>query len=358
MSDILYFYVYPFVLLMCLLGFSTFIKGAAQLYLPIALLIVISTIIVLLLRDPFAPSDSVNYSWMYEEQKAFWDVFNAYHGDYFFSFTQYLGNLLNLPVSDFLILHSITFYLITVVGFKLILKDTRMFIICLALFSLTSTFVLLYTNVMRQGLAMSLLVLSVGLFVRNRFYLGFLFSLLAIFSHFSSLLIVISVLIFRRLNLSNRTYLMLVVSLPLLSFLSYLILPSIGNFTSRMESLTNQEYNNNLVYIKVVIMYLTLLFFYWFMVSERLFNNAMLVLIFKVYFCALGLSFAFLPALLVSSRYVYYSSVFLPIIYSAFLSIKGNSLNVYVRFFIGLIASIAFGLFVYSFDSTRKQLGI
>lgn len=358
MADFLSIYVYPFVLLMCILGFSVFVTGAFQYYFPITCVVISITIILLLFRDPFAPADSVNYIWMYEEQKSLSNIVNVYHGDYFFSFTQYIGNLFKIPVHDFLILHSIMFYLITVLGLRLISKDKRTFIVCLVLFSLTSTFILLYTNVMRQGLALSLMVLSIGLLCRNKILLSIVISLLAIYSHMSSLLIFASLFFLRMIRLSSRHYLFLVISLPLLPLVSYLFLPYLNSMTTRMESLTSQGYNNSLVYIKLCVLYFSLVLFYWFSLKNELLNDERTALILKVYICAVGLSFIFIPALLISSRYIYYAGGVLPVLYSIVLCNRPNNINVYVRFLTGFILAIIFGLFVYSFDSTRAQLGI
>lgn len=358
MSEMLELYIYPFVFFMTVIGFSVLIRDSSRFYFPILVLSISLTLILLLLRNPFSPYDSINYAWMYEEQKSIYNIFNAYHGDYFFSFTQYVGNFFGIEVSNFLIIQSIVFYIISVVGFKLLLKDFRCFLLCICIFSLTSTFVLLYTNVMRQGLALALLLLSFGFFYRRFFTLSIVFSVFSVYSHVSSLLVYVVFAILINLNFSKRTYFIFLVALPLISLLSSFVLKFLGGVTSKIDSLASQEYNNNLVYLKLTLMYISSLLFYWFLSKVDELKNESYHFLMTVYVSALFMSFVFLPVLLISSRYIYYASAFLPILYSIMLCHKNNIINVYTRFFIGMLISFLFGIFVYSFDSTRAQLGI
>lgn len=358
MSEVLELYIYPFVFFMTVIGFSVLIKNSSRFYFPILALSILLTLIVLLLRDPFSPYDSINYAWMYEEQKSIHNIFNAYHGDYFFSFTQYIGNFFGIEVSNFLIIQSIVFYIFSVIGFKLLLKDFRCFLLCICFFSLTSTFVLLYTNVMRQGLALALLLLSFGFFYRRFFLLGIIFSVFSIYSHVSSLLVYVVFAILINFNFSKRSYLIFIAILPLTSLFSSFLLKFAGGFTLKIDSLASQEYSNNLVYLKLALMYISSLLFYWFLSKVDEFKNDSYHFLMTVYVSALFMSFIFLPVLLVSSRYIYYASAFLPVLYSVMLCYKNNIFNVYARFFVGMLISFLFGIFVYSFDSTRAQLGI
>ncbi|OOF20610.1 hypothetical protein BZJ19_16970, partial [Salinivibrio proteolyticus] len=179
MNDLLSLYVFPFVLLATMTAFMGMIKNLSKYAIVGVVFIVILSVLLLLLRDPLAPPDSANYLWMYEDQSSFHNIFTAYHGNVFFSFTQYLGNALGLEAEEFFIYQTIGFYILTFLGFRLIFKSNKMLLTALSLFVLTSTFILLYTNVIRQGLALALLIFATGLFLNKFKFSGFIVLVLA-----------------------------------------------------------------------------------------------------------------------------------------------------------------------------------
>lgn len=361
MTDLLAVYVYPFVLASAMVAFLGLTKGLSRYSIVGVVFILISSVLLLLLRDPLAPADSANYLWMFNAQTNFNNIFNTYHGNVFFSFTQYLGNLVGLSAETFFITQTLFFYFLSFIGLRLIFQSNKMFLMCLSFFVLTSTFILLFTNVIRQGLALSLILLATGLFIRNYRFSAYFALLLAIFSHFSAIVVAGVFFLVRNVNPKDRYVLFLILILPFVPVVSQLFLTNIaaiGGFFQKIESFAAKEYTNNIVYIKVVILYLSLVIFYFIGRYKKAFKDEKYFFIFKVYMLIEFFVMFTLPVLLLSSRYLYYASALLPILYTFVLFHRPNIISLHARFYLGLVTSIVFGLFVYSFHSTRMQLGI
>ncbi|MBR7889327.1 EpsG family protein [Marinomonas sp. A79] len=361
MTDLLAIYVYPFVLVSAMLAFLGLTKGLSRYSIVGVFFIFISSVLLLLLRDPLAPADSRNYLWMYKEQKNFNNIFNAYHGNVFFSFTQYLGNLAGLSFETFFIIQTLFFYLLSFIGLRLIFQSNKMFLMSLSFFVLTSTFVFLFTNVVRQGLALSLILLAAGLFIKNYRFSGYFALFLAIFSHFSTIVVAGIFFVVRNTNINVRYVFFLILILPFVPIFSQFFLANLGvmgGFFQKIESFSSKDYNNNLVYFKVIILYFSLVVFYYIGRYRQAFNNDGYFFIFKVYMLIVFFVMFTLPVLLLSSRYLYYASALLPILYTFVLFHRPNIISIHARFYFGLLMSVVFGLFVYSFHATRMQLGI
>ena len=361
MTNFLTIYVYLFVFGSAVGAFLGFIKHVNR-YVSVGVFLAItSSILLLVLRDPLAPSDAGNYSRMYGVQTSFENIFHAYHGNVFFSFLQFIGNILGLSAKQFSIVQSIFFYAVSLLGLRLIFESNRMFLMSISFFSLTSTFILLFTNVVRQGLALSLIILAIGLFVKNNRFLGYFFSVLAIFSHFSALIIGGIFFFVRHFNLKRQHLFMVLLAIPFTPTISQTILTdfaSFGGLFQKIETFSNTEYNNYLVYIKMIALYLSGVIFYFIGVHRGAFKNKEYNFIFKLYLLMLFFIFFTAPVLLLSSRYLYYASALLPILYTFVMFHNPNVLSAQGRLYLGLVASVIFGLFVYSFNSTRVQLGL
>lgn len=360
MSSILSWYIYPFVLIVSVVAFSGFFKEFRKYSFIGISSVFILTIFLLVLRDPLAPADSVNYIWMYNQQNELRKVLSAYHGNYFFSFTQYIGNVFGLSVEAFLIFQTILFFLVTLIGLRLIFDSNRMLLMAFSFFVLTSTFILLYTNVVRQGLALSLVILSIGLFIRSYRFLGYLSLILAIFSHFSAIIVALIFFVTRSIPL-NKNIGILIFFLPVSPFFSDQLLSiflAIGGIFQKIESFSEKEYDNSLVYIKVGVIYFSLILFYFMGKYRGLFLDSRYKFIFYIYLILVAVILFTLPVLLLSSRFLYYASALLPILYVFVLFHRRSLINLKVRVSLSMIITLLFGVFVYGFRSVRMQLGI
>ena len=216
-------YIYIFVPLIMILSFFPIYKINDNKFPNIlSILIVFGLILIILItRDLLAPADIENYKYMYSKSDTFAQVFEIYHKNYFFSFLMYLGNIFNMSYEIFFTALSILYLYIFYIGLKLIFKRPKYYILAIVLFSLSSTFVLLFTNVIRQGLALSLLILAIGLILNNKKLLSYIVLLLAVFSHFSTLPIILFLWVARHLSdiKIKLRYIILLLFLPILGTL-------------------------------------------------------------------------------------------------------------------------------------------
>lgn len=346
----------PAIAFFTLLGLDKRIGGISFLF---SLLIYIMVVILLLLRDPHAPFDSYNYEVMYDSLTDINSVFEVYHKNYTFSFLQYLFKSSGCDFELFAILFSILLYTITMIAIYLIFRDEyTLFTLSAALFVLTSTFILLYTNVIRQGLALSLCLMIVGLIIRKRYFFAVIFSVLAAFSHTSAIIVILAIWFCSFYRLNNKQYKYMIFIIPFSPLLTYALLHygiAWGDAIEKIDDLSGKEYNNNIVYIKSAILYLLLLAVFFIRKKYKLdikFEYITNVYIFVVSFCI-----AFLPVLLMASRLIYYASALMPLIISYFyLTLDNNRIEHKVLFVMFL--TIFFGLFSFFFKSTATQLGI
>jgi hypothetical protein len=245
-------------------------------------------------------------------------------------------------------------------GLRLIFNQARYYILALVLFSISSTFILLYTNVIRQGLALSLLVLAIGLIVYNKKKISYFIMVLAIFSHFSILPIILFLFLAKYLSkkLINFKYILL---LPLLIILGMIFLSSfaqLGGLFQKIQSFSEYNYNNDIVYIKVIILYGLLYLFYVYGIRFDNFKIYAYKYIFNIYLLILGLIMFTLPVLLLSSRFLYFASGLIPILLAFIFYSKRNLINIKVRYLLFIYGLAIYGLAIYNYKSITIQLGI
>jgi len=356
-------YLYIFTPLLMFFAFMPNYKGIKRTVPSSIITIFIFTfiILVLILRDINAPSDMVNYHWMYEKASVFEKAMTPYHGNVFFSYLMFLGNKLSLSKESYFYLLSILYLIIYSVGLKFIFKDRKYYLLALSFFAISSTFVLLFTNVIRQGLALSLLVLAIGLILNMKKVLSGIVLVLAIFSHFSILPIIAFLIIARYLLNKNKFIFILILILPFLPILGNFLLNSIsslGGFFNKIEAFAEHDYNNKLVYVKVVLLYASAILYYIYGKKYILFENITFKYVFIVFLLILGLIFFTLPVLLLSSRFLYYAAGLMPILFTFIFYSKHNIININYRYLIFIGVAITYGYAIYNFPSIKIQLGL
>jgi len=355
-------YIYIFVPIVSLFAFLGVYKINNKKSFEILTLIfvLLSISIILTTRDVNAPNDMANYSWMYDKAKDYNYIFTAYHGNMFYTFLTYLGNFFGLSKEIFFKVLSIIYLFIFTYGLKLIFQNIKYLILSIVFFSLSSTFILLFTNVIRQGLALSLFVLAIGLLSNNKKTFAYIILLLSIFSHFSMLpisLIILFVFYFHK-KYPDKKFIYLLLLLPVIGKILFNSLASIGGLFHKIESLSNHAYNNNIVYVKMLILYIFLHIIYIYGKKFNLFHLFSFRFIYNIYFYLLSLILLTSPVLLLSSRFLYYTSALIPILLAYIFYSKRNFLNIYSRYIVFLIITIFYGIFVYNYKSTASVLGI
>jgi hypothetical protein len=279
---------------------------------------------------------------------------SAYHGDIFFSLFMYIFNKLGIESDIFFLIQPILYAFITIIAFRGI--DKRHWLAMYSLFILTSTFLLLYNNVLRQGLALSFLFLSLACMINKEMGKFYLFSLFAVLSHSSAIFFFFAMML-ARLNISFKVSLLILFFIPLLPVF---FLKSMGLFqileVSKVAKFYNYGYENQLVYIKCLVLYFFAIFFSFYLEYYRIRNFRFSYLV-KVYVYLTAISIMLLPVLLLSSRFLYYASALLPVLFTYLYIFKLNKMPLPVWICILLISSMTFGLQIYNYSSIKDVLG-
>jgi len=334
--------------------------------------------LVLLLRDINAAVDINSYFTYYSIYSDFQNVLDSFkfntaaRGSTFFAILLYIGNLLSLEKEAFFHLYPIiclTFYL---VGLIFIFKSIKHQLLALSFFAVTSTFPLLFVNALRQGLALSLLLLSIGLTSNKKTFMGMIFLLLSCLSHTSMFLIGASIIL-SNIIIERRIYerkiptksikkffrSFLFIAIPLIP----IVLSGYANFLLNTFSLSrgylseNYDYDNYyIVSARLVILIIFSIVFYRYGKKLLLFNNQAYNYIFRVYLLIVLNVILFLPALLVASRLIYYASGLMPVLFSFLFYQKPHFIKFRDRILLFFASSVCYGYFVYNFQSVRFNL--
>ncbi len=350
-------FIYSYPLVIIIVSIIPLFKQLKKIsYLSFFCVFLLSSIL-LLVRDPFAATDAKSYEIMYSQATQFEYVWTAYHGNIFFSLLQWIGQQFSLEYGIFMKLYSILCLSLVSSGLFLLVPN-RLLALCEGFFVITSTFILLFTNVIRQGLALSLIILAIGLYVNKYKKACYFLFFIAIFSHFSALVVSIFFLFSSKFPSTKRKNFLFLLIVPLLPIAGYVLLnifSHFGGLFDKIESLNSKGYENLLVYIKLVLMYFFALFLNYFYQPSKMKRSFNLV--FQFYISLVALSIFLSPVLLLSSRFIYYGSALMPILFAHFYQISWGENLKYIKLFSFFALAIMYGFLVMSFPSTSKNLG-
>lgn len=329
-----------------------------------SLLFVVLFILLMLVRDVSAPNDFGNYTIMYEQINSFSDVWVAYHKNYTFSFLQYLGSVIGLSSEQFHTIFSLIISLLVYRAFHLLFEDKKYALIAFALFLLSSTFIFLYANVLRQGLALSLMMLSSAYYWKRKRFSFLAFSVLAFFAHFSAILFFIAVVLAKWLPLRKAIGTFHLILLPLLPIIGYLLIDVVGvaSLLQSVEKYSNYDYSSKVFYVKLVVSYLFLVSL--FILNKNKYvaqSNENLVekytYIYSIYGYLIAASFSLLSIPLMSARVHYFSNALMPMLAVTFL-FSSFKLRFEFKIAIVVVVAAAVGMVSYFYPSSASQLGV
>lgn len=137
-----------------------------------------------------------------------------------------LGRILSLNDTILLLLISSLINFILLLAFYMVSDD---YPILLALCNVSHFYVNMNISIIRQGLALSLFVLAIALFVKNKYWKTFFVGVFAVLSHMSAV-IIFPIMVFGRLKFNNYLLMIYVIGVLFLSTfkLSTVLAPFIG----------------------------------------------------------------------------------------------------------------------------------
>lgn len=316
--------------------------------------LVVLTAAIYTTRDVFAPNDPNVYANLYGQLNYFFDIFSIYHGDIFFSFVQFSGRAIGIDYISFS--HTYFSILLAISSYSLFrLFGYRDLIVPLIAMLCLESYIFLFANVLRQGLAATLFLLALVLFVERRYSLFALFTVLAVLSHKSIGLIVL-VFFIVLLALSGRIsifarYIIILVTFVLASFSSNLF----ANFFAgeRVEHYVFREYDTGVVFLRLAILVFVLILGLWHVRLRQLGFSS------KVVFASMSscviVAIGFVGSPLVFSRYLYYANFFIPMFLFLFICEDGAFGKKLVKLAV-IVSALCYGYFIFSYESILAVL--
>ena len=349
------FYVSVVGVIGALLAYSSSSKSQ-KIYL---LFVTFTSISVLFLRDVLAPADALAYKSLYYDVHKFTDIFGVYHKEFFFSFTNYLGRMVGLEFENFSHVFVSLLILLSAYSIYKIGKE-KIGLLALSMFLTSSSFILLFTNGMRQGLASTLMLLSIYYLTERRYLTFAIISLLALLSHKSSFLVyflALSVhLLFMLLNSRKDKF-------RLWSLVMVAVVGAIGAYgineiwgISKFEQYQEREYNSaTRGYIRIALLYIPYLYFLYLARKSQNKMSKCIEAVALFYLSSLIAATVFIEAPMFASRMAYYASFLCPLFFCLIiyeLEVKNRRLIFQtLPMFI-----FCYGLFALNFQSVKLQL--
>lgn len=354
-----YFYTLLFVPLLSVIAFLPFFRGLKFQTIIATLLSWITVLGLLIFRDVHAPADYLSYISIYDGMSGIDSVLNAYQGDVTFAVFLHIGKLLGLDGETFFIVFSVVNTVILFLGFKYLFPTQKYVIFSFLLFVLTSTFVLMFTNAIRQGLSIALFILAIGLHSRSHKLTSYLIIVSAIFSHssiipFACFFALRSYFVERKIN-----YRVILLAIPFCFFIGYSLLDILSLYFNKFQMMIIYDdlaYGKTQIYLKALILYLFGVLFYVYGNKYENFGIYGYKSVFDIYLFGLIIVFSALPVLFIASRFVYHVSALVPLLLTYVFFSKRNAFNVEVRAVVYFIGMLMYGFSVYNFPSIQSQL--
>ena len=356
-------FLFKILLLLSLSYYSVIIKKKYITYtIVIVILILISLFygfrdIVIYNQEGFT-TDTYRYALIwFNEIKTIDDIFNgtsSWKADYIFFIITYLVHYISSNPNVYLFINAfVSFTLLFYAYYKIIngSKYYYLFPFVIFLILMSSTVISNYANLLRQGLAISFVLMSIAYMLEKNYKYGYLFLLLALFSHKSVIIFFIIYFFVFHTKIKLKKYLFaLFASIPFL-FLNVSTIIGSNFFLLSEKFNAYQESNSTMLLYRVILLFFIALFLYIFLKNK--YYTYTFDKIFKIYISVLINSLIFFKIEIISGRLLYYASILLPYFIFYFLFyFKQKTLY----FFVVTIFSLLYGFIVLFTSSTYKTI--
>lgn len=323
----------------------------------ISYLSIITFAIVIGLRDVYYGSDTPTYVNYFNEYTTLSNLFEKfqYKGDYLFFMIGWFVKQITIYPEVYIFFLSFLSIVIFYLSYLKLIKNYICQYKNILLYSsfFTSTILLIYANVIRQGLSISLIVLSIYLFSMKKFKSAFFILLCASFIHKAAFLFFIILPIVFIYNISIKKLLFFsVISLIFMKFnlLAIIIPEDFFIIGSILSGYANTNFNVDNLSLKIIVLSISLIYFYLVTTKnkEYYFNK-----LFKIYLFLYSFIVISYPFGKFCERLILYDSILLPILF--FMTIKIFKQKMLMLFFYLIISSL-YGIYVINHPSILANI--
>lgn len=358
-----YLFSFEVILLLSLSYYSVLIRNKYITYIIIVTIIILISLfygfrdIVIYNSEGFT-TDTYRYALIwFNEIKTVNAIFHgtsSWKADYLFFTIPYLVNYISSSPNIYLFINAlISFSLLFYAYYKIINgnKYYYLFPFVIFLILMTSTVIANYGNLLRQGLAISLVLMSISYMLEKKYRYGYIFLILALFSHKSVIVFfIIYFFVFHKEIKLKYYFLGMFATLPFIFFnVSDLITSNFFFLAEKID--TYQGSSSRMLLYKSILLFFIALFLYLFFKNKN--YNYAFDKIFKIYLSVLMISFIFFQIEIISGRLLYYPSILLPYFIFYFLFYFKQK-NLY--YFTVTILSTLYGFLILFSSSTYKTI--
>lgn len=327
------------------------VKYLKEILLAILLLLVI---VIFSTRDYTANIDLPLYMDFYTFNETFLDVFTsktAWKGDFFFFGIMPVSHFFGLDKEEYITFQLVVSIATSFLAYYYFFKPSKS-IVFLALFFMlnSSSFYLIQGNVIRQGLASSLLLLSIS---ANNVSTTRIYKILAFFSHKGSMFIFLS----KYLNFKNVYRIGVIIFAFLIGyfalfvhFLNLFPLPEFIKIKLEFYSSFQRASSNSIIKLCLLVFFNMLFLFF----RNRRVNYEKAYSFFFTFSIMAFLLFRFDG---IFSRLILYTDIFLPILAVGFFQNLKNNRTKVIAIITMILLSTLYSVYVFNHESILFNMG-
>lgn len=338
--------------------YSSFIKNKLFQYFQVFIYIFI-VVLFIALRNIIPGSDTATYIEYFHYYDGFDTIFNSYFswkGDFFFFFLGWFiklftkSDFIYIFLLDFMAIYLLFFAYYRILNTFSINKNT--FSILIFFVFITSSFIFLYANVIRQGLAISIILLSISYLIEKRTKIGIFYFILAIFTHKSSFIFLPIFIIVFHYNIKWLTLFFILGISFLVGKLE--LISKIADFNILFVSdkiLGYQGVEQVNIDIKILLLFINFIY-----LSISINKNVIYDVLFKIWVLLFSIILFSSEIEKFASRLILYTDIMLPLFYYLMLFLNKEKKYFKLLFISNILFAFLYSQYVYNHHSILNTI--
>jgi len=351
-------YIFQIVSLLFLCSYITSVllkKSLLIKRLEVFILFIILLRLLFFSRDYYVDTiDLKSYMGYYKYTVTFADVFSsksAWKGDFFFFIWMPFAHILNLKPTEYIAAQTfVSVGMLFIAYTRFYIRDRSLIFLALFLVTCTSSFYHMNGNVLRQGLASSILIFSLTDY-KGKFN-DFFYKILVFFTHRGSLFSFLTYVLPKR---KKYRLILLLISLILgyFSMAVLLKLPLPEFYRDKIEWYETFQRASNNSFLKLVLLVIfNTIFFVFGNYKELKYQRA-----YQFFFAFSVASLLFYNLDGVFSRLVLYTDIFIPILLVGMIDGMKNKKNKFIATTLLIVLSLLYSIYVFNHSSMKINFG-